>query len=76
MRCVLAHPELQELRRWLLASTSARDLYARLGFAPLAAPGRFMEIVDLGVHRRQRVSAGHGLAEPGALDGRDDDAHR
>lgn len=44
MRCVLAHPELQDLRRWLLASTSARGLYQRLGFAPLATPERFMEI--------------------------------
>ena len=54
MRCVLAHPDLQELRRWLLASTSARGLYARLGFEPLAAPERFMEIADRDVHRRQR----------------------
>jgi GNAT superfamily N-acetyltransferase len=44
MRCVVAHPELQDLRRWLLASTSARGLYQRLGFTPLAAPERFMEI--------------------------------
>lgn len=54
MRCVLDHPDLQELRRWLLASTSARDLYARLGFKALAGPERFMEIVDRDVHRRQR----------------------
>jgi len=44
MRCVLAHPQLKDLRRWLLASTSARGLYARLGFTPLAAPERFMQI--------------------------------
>lgn len=44
MRCVQAHPELQDLRRWLLASTSARGLYARLGFKPLSAPERFMQI--------------------------------
>jgi GNAT superfamily N-acetyltransferase len=55
MRCVLAHPELQELRRWLLASTSARGLYAKIGFTPLAAPERFMEIADRDVHRRQRA---------------------
>ena len=55
MRCVLAHPDLQELRRWLLASTSARGLYARLGFTPLAAPERFMEIADRDVHRRQQA---------------------
>jgi GNAT superfamily N-acetyltransferase len=54
MRCVLAHPELRELRRWMLASTTARGLYARLGFTPLGAPERFMEIADAGVHRRQR----------------------
>jgi GNAT superfamily N-acetyltransferase len=54
MRCVLAHPELQELRRWLLASSSARGLYERLGFTPLTGPERFMEIVDRDVHRRQR----------------------
>jgi GNAT superfamily N-acetyltransferase len=55
MRCVLAHPQLQELRRWLLASTSARGLYERVGFVPLAAPERFMEIADRDVHRRQRA---------------------
>ena len=55
MRCVRAHPELQELRRWLLASTDARGLYARLGFQPLSAPDRFMEIRDPDVHRRQRA---------------------
>lgn len=55
MRCVLAHPDLRELRRWLLASTSARGLYARLGFEPLAVPERFMEITDRDVHRRQRA---------------------
>lgn len=44
MRCVLAHPDLQDLRRWLLASTSARGLYQRLGFTPLPAPERFMQI--------------------------------
>lgn len=57
MRCVLAHPELQELRRWLLASTSARGLYERLGFKGLGAPERFMEITDPDVHRRQRARA-------------------
>jgi GNAT superfamily N-acetyltransferase len=55
MRCVLAHPELQELRRWMLASTTARGLYERLGFTPLAAPERFLEIADPNVHRRQRL---------------------
>jgi GNAT superfamily N-acetyltransferase len=54
MRCVMDHHELQELRRWVLTSSTARDLYARLGFRALAAPGNYMEIADHGVHRRQR----------------------
>ncbi len=55
MRCVLAHPELQDLRRWMLASTSARGLYEKLGFRALGAPERFMEIADPDVHRRQQA---------------------
>ena len=58
MRCVLAHPDLRELRRWMLASTTARGLYARLGFKPLGRPERFLEIADPDVHRRQRRAAG------------------
>jgi GNAT superfamily N-acetyltransferase len=36
--CVLAHPELQGLRRWALATADAHDLYARHGFGPPANP--------------------------------------
>jgi GNAT superfamily N-acetyltransferase len=43
MRAVVAHPSLQGLRRWLLATRDAHELYAQFGFAPLAAPDRFME---------------------------------
>jgi GNAT superfamily N-acetyltransferase len=43
MATIVAHPSLQGLRRWLLATRDAHDLYAKFGFAPLAAPDRFME---------------------------------
>jgi GNAT superfamily N-acetyltransferase len=43
MECVLAHPSLQGLRRFTLATRDAHDLYRRFGFTPLAAPDRFME---------------------------------
>jgi GNAT superfamily N-acetyltransferase len=36
--CVLAHPQLQGLRRWALATADAHDLYARQGFRPSANP--------------------------------------
>jgi len=43
MAAILAHPPLQGLRRWLLATRDAHNLYAQFGFLPLAAPDRFME---------------------------------
>jgi len=39
-----AHPSLQGLRRWLLATRDAHNLYSQFGFTPLAAPSRFMEL--------------------------------
>ena len=42
--CVLDHPELQGLRRWLLATLDAHGLYQQHGFVPLRNPERFMEI--------------------------------
>jgi GNAT superfamily N-acetyltransferase len=41
---LLAHPELQQLRRWSLATRDAHPLYRRHGFLPLADAGRAMEI--------------------------------
>jgi GNAT superfamily N-acetyltransferase len=38
------HPELQGLRRWLLGTKDAHGVYTPLGFTPLSAPDRFMEI--------------------------------
>jgi GNAT superfamily N-acetyltransferase len=39
----LAHPDLQGLRRWMLATADAHDLYRQFGFVELAAPERWME---------------------------------
>ncbi|MFN8006271.1 MAG: GNAT family N-acetyltransferase [Terriglobia bacterium] len=44
LAAVLAHPQLQGLRRWLLATRDAHGIYSQFGFVPLKAPGRFMEI--------------------------------
>jgi len=43
MRTVVGHPDLQGLRRWILLTRDAHRLYERVGFAPLAAPERWME---------------------------------
>ena len=43
METVHAHPELQGLRRWMLATRDAHGLYEHYGWSPLANPGRWME---------------------------------
>jgi GNAT superfamily N-acetyltransferase len=50
---VLAHPELQGLRRWVLATRDAHALYAQHGFTPLSNPQRFMERHDPDVYQRR-----------------------
>jgi GNAT superfamily N-acetyltransferase len=61
MTAIMGHPDLQDLRRWVLVTASAHDLYARHGFTPLAAPERFMERHDTDVYQRmaQRASEDH-----------------
>ena len=41
--CVMRHPDLQGLRRFLLFTRDAHGLYARFGFAALANPARVLE---------------------------------
>ena len=43
---VLSHPDLQRIRRFMLATRDAHDLYARFGFTSLAHPERLMERYD------------------------------
>jgi GNAT superfamily N-acetyltransferase len=43
---VLAHPDLQGLKRLLLATRDAHGLYSRYGFSPLADPTRFLELLQ------------------------------
>lgn len=46
MQTVVSHPDLQGLRRFLLATRDAHGLYAQSGFEGLRAPERWMERVD------------------------------
>ncbi len=43
MQTIHSHPDLQGLRRWLLATRDAHGLYAQYGWKPLANPERWME---------------------------------
>jgi GNAT superfamily N-acetyltransferase len=54
MNAVVSHPQLQGLRRWMLATRDAHGLYAKFGFSPIAAPERFMERHDPLVYAASR----------------------
>src|SRR5687768_8766345 len=43
MEVIVGHPELQGLRRWVLATKDAHGLYEQFGFAELRFPERWME---------------------------------
>ncbi len=43
METVLSHPDLQNLRRWILATKDAHGLYEQFGFVPLGDPKVWME---------------------------------
>ena len=44
---ITSHPRLPGLRRWLLATRDAHELYRRVGFHEFAAPPRWMGRRDL-----------------------------
>ena len=43
MSAIVAHPDLQGLRRFQLVTRDAHELYAQFGFTPLAQADRHME---------------------------------
>lgn len=43
MQVIVDHPDLQGLRRWVLATRDAHGLYEQFEFAPLRHPDRWME---------------------------------
>lgn len=43
METMLSHPDLQGLRRWILATRDAHGLYAQFDFTELVHPDRWME---------------------------------
>jgi len=59
MEVIMGHPELQGLRRFLLATRDAHGLYAQYGFTPLARPESLMEILEIGLYSRG-VMGGRG----------------
>ena len=55
MECVMAHPDLQGLRRFTLVTRDAHELYRPFGFTEIQNPARHMEIVRPGLYKQKDV---------------------
>jgi GNAT superfamily N-acetyltransferase len=53
MECIVGHPDLQGLRRWMLATRDAHGLYAKFGFTAMGRPETWMERHDSGIYTRK-----------------------
>ena len=51
MECVINHPALQGLRRFILATRDAHGLYSQFGFRELSKPESMMEILRPDIYR-------------------------
>ena len=52
METIMAHPDLQGLRRWILLTGDAHGLYRQFGWKPVANPDLYMELANPDVYKR------------------------
>lgn len=52
METIMSHPDLQGLRRMLLATRDAHGLYCQFGFTQLNNPERWMQVHDPDVYKQ------------------------
>lgn len=53
MEEVMKHPELQGLRRWILLTSSAHELYKKFGWQEVAKPELYMELYNPNVYKEK-----------------------
>lgn len=53
VQSIVEHPELQGLRRWLLATQDAHELYRKYGFQDLKTPEMYMVIPNPDVYKQK-----------------------
>ena len=56
MECIMRHPALQNLRRWILLTRDAHGLYSQSGFTPVQAPERYMELHRADVYETRKIT--------------------
>ncbi|MFZ0733809.1 MAG: GNAT family N-acetyltransferase [Candidatus Sulfotelmatobacter sp.] len=56
MECILQHPALQRLRRWILLTHDAHGLYKQFGFTPVKSPERYMELHNSDIYGARKTT--------------------
>jgi len=49
---IMGYAELKGLRRWVLLTRDAHELYRKFGWESVASPEKYMEVVDPEVYKR------------------------
>ena len=55
MGCIMRHPALQGLRRWILLTRDAHELYSQFGFTSVNAAERYMELYRSDVYENRKT---------------------
>jgi GNAT superfamily N-acetyltransferase len=55
MQQIMQHPELQGLRRWILLTADAHELYRKFGWTEIANPEKWMEIHNTNVYESKKT---------------------
>jgi GNAT superfamily N-acetyltransferase len=50
MQAIMAHPDVQGMRRWILLTMDAHGLYRQFGWTPVEHPERYMEVANPNVY--------------------------
>ncbi len=50
---IMSDPNLQGLRRWILLTADAHDLYRKFGWADISDPAKWMEVHDKNVYQKK-----------------------
>ena len=50
---IMNHPNLQGLRRWILLTGDAHELYRKFGWTDIADPTKWMELHDKNVYKKK-----------------------
>jgi GNAT superfamily N-acetyltransferase len=55
IKTILSHKDLQNLKKWMLATRDAHSLYKKFGFTPIRHPEKLMEILNIDTYTKSKI---------------------